>query len=83
MTKEVIPKLNQFQSQVDRKAPRLVRYLYIIFLLLMVFGVLFPLTYLMLDFSSWVIIVGYSIVISTIFYIAVTFHVFLSKEVNQ
>lgn len=83
MTKEVIPKLYQFQSQVDRKAPRLVRYLYIIFLLLMVFGVLFPLTYLMLDFSSWVIIVGYSIVISTIFYIAVTFHVFLSKEVNQ
>lgn len=83
MTKEVIPKLYQFQSQVDRKAPRLVRYLYIIFLLLMVFGVLLPLTYLMLGFSSLLIIVGYSIVISTIFYIAITFHVFLSKEVNQ
>ncbi len=83
MTKDVIPKLYQFQSQLDRKAPRLVCYLYIIFLLLMVFGVLLPLIYLMLGFSSWVIIVGYSIVISTIFYIAITFHVFLSKEVNQ
>ncbi len=83
MTKDVIPKLYQFQSQMDKKAPRLVRYLYIIFLLLMVFGVLLPLIYLMLGFSSWAIIVGYSIVISTIFYIAVTFHVYLSKEVNQ
>ncbi len=83
MTKEVIPKLNQFQSQIDRKAPRLLRYLYIIFLLLMVFGVLLPLIYLMLGFSSWAIIVGYSIVISTIFYISITFHVFLSNEVNQ
>ena len=82
MTKDVIPKLNQFQNHMDRKAPRLVRYLYLIFLLLMVFGVLLPLSYLMLDFSSLAIIVGYSIVISTIFYIAVTFHVYLSKEVN-
>ncbi len=83
LTKDVIPKLYQFQSQMQKKTPRLVRYLYIIFLLLMVFGVLLPLIYLMIDFSTWAIIVGYSIVISTIFYIAVTFHDFLSKEVNQ
>ncbi len=83
MIKEVIPKLYQFQGQMERKTPRLVRYLYIIFLLLMVFGVLLPLTYLMLDFSNLVIITGYSIVISTIFYISITFHVFLSKEVDH
>lgn len=83
MTKEVIPKLYQFQSQMSRNAPRLVRYLYIIFMLLMAFGVLLPLIYLMLGFSALIIIVGYSIVISTIFYIAITFHAYLSKEVNQ
>ncbi len=83
LTKEVIPKLSQFQSQIDRKTPRLIYYLYFIFLLLMVFGVLLPLTYLMLSFSVLAIIVSYSIVISTIFYVAVTFHIYLSKEVNR
>lgn len=83
MSKEVIPKLYQFQGQMDKKSPRLVRYLYSIFLLLMVFGVLLPLTYLMLNFSVITLIVGYAIVISTIFFIAITFHVFLSKEANH
>ncbi len=83
MIKDVVPKLYQFQSQINGKTPRLVRYLHTIFLLLMVFGILLPLTYLMLSFSVFVLIVGYSIVISTIFFIAVTFHIFLSKEVNQ
>ncbi len=83
LTKDVIPKLSQFQSHINRKTPRLIYYLYIVFFLLMVFGVLLPLNYLMLGFSVLAIIVGYSIVISTIFYVAVTFHIFLSKEVNR
>ncbi|MDN3723656.1 hypothetical protein QRD02_04630 [Aequorivita sp. SDUM287046] len=83
LTKDVIPKLSQFQSHIDRKTPRLIYYLYIVFLLLMVFGVLVPLTYLMLGFSIFAVIISYSIVISTIFYVAVTFHIFLSKEVNR
>ena len=83
LTKDVIPKLYQFQGQIIRKTPRLVNYLYIVFLLLIVFGVLLPLTYLMLSFSAIFLIVGYSIVISTMFYIAITFHDYLSKEVNS
>lgn len=83
LTKEVIPKLYQFQGEIIKKPPRLVNCMYIVFLLLMVFGVLLPLTYLMLSFSVLSIIVGYSIVISTIFYIAITFHVYLSKEVKS
>lgn len=83
LTKDVIPKLSQFQNHIDKRTPRLIYYLYIVFLLLTVFGVLLPLTYLMLSFSVVAIIVGFSIVISTIFYVAVTFHIFLSKEVNR
>ena len=83
MTKDVIPKLYQFQAQNDGKTPHLINYLHTIFLLLMVFGVLLPLSYLMVNFSEVVIIIGYSIVISTIFFIAVTFRSFLSKEVNN
>jgi len=83
LTKDVMPKLSQFQSYIDRKTPQLIYYLYIVFLLLTIFGVLLPITYLMLSFSVVTLIVGFSIVISTIFYVAVTFHIFLSKEVNR
>ena len=83
LTKDVIPKLSQFQSLIDRKTPRLIYYLYIVFLLLMVFGVLVPITYLILSFSVLAVIVSYSIVVSTIFYVAITFHIFLSKEVSR
>jgi len=83
LIKDTIPKLAQYQSQIDRKTPPLIYYLYIVFLLLMVFGVLLPITYLMLNFSVVILIVGYSIIISTIFYTAITFHIFLSKEVKN
>lgn len=83
MTKEILPKLYQYQEQLHRKTPALIRYLYLVFLLLMIFGVLLPVTHLMVDFSPLIIISSYSIVLSTIFYISVTFHVFLSKEVNR
>ncbi len=83
LTKDVIPKLAQFQSQIDRRTPRLIYYLYTVFLLLIIFGVLVPLTYLMLSFSMTFLIISYAIVLSTIFYVAVTFHIFLSKEVNR
>ncbi|MCB0464294.1 MAG: hypothetical protein KDC78_01280 [Aequorivita sp.] len=83
LTKEIIPKLSQFQSHINRKTPQLIYYSYIVFLLLILFGVLLPLTYLMLNFSVLAIIVSYSIVISTIFFVAITLHVFLSKEENR
>lgn len=83
LTKDVIPKLLQFQEHINKKTPQLVNYLYIVFLLLMVFGVLLPLTYLMIGFSAVAILVGFSIVVSTLFYVAITFHVYLSKEVSH
>ena len=83
MTKEIIPKLNQFNGQMKRITPRLVRYLYFVFLVLVIFGVLLPILYLMIDFSNLAIIAGYSIVISTIFHVAITFHTFLTKEANN
>lgn len=83
LAKEVIPRLYLYQGKLAGKSPRLYRFLYSVFLLLIVFGVLLPLTYLMLSLSVLAVIVGYSVVISTIFYIAITFHVFLSAEVRS
>jgi hypothetical protein len=82
MTDEVIPKLYQFQEQINGKTSRLLNYLHIVFLLLMIFGVFLPLTYLLFNFSEMAIIFGYSIVVSTVLFVVATFHIFLSKEVK-
>ena len=83
MSKDVIPKLFQFHAQIDGKISRLMRYLYLVFLVLLVCGVLFPLIYLILNFSVLFLIMAYSTVIGTLFFIAITFHIFLSKEANH
>ena len=82
MTQDVLPKLVQIQDQLALRMPPLLRYLYIVFLLLMIFGVMLPLLFLMLNFSSLIIMVSFSVVISSLFYIAITFHSFLAREME-
>jgi len=83
MSKEVLPKLYEFQGSVGQKLPAIVRYLYIIFLVLVLFGLLLPIASLLFSFSSIALIISYSLVISTIFFIATTFYQFLNKEMNS
>ena len=83
ITKEVIPKLFQFQDQSSKKMPGLIRYLYLVFLLLTLFGVLLPLAYLLFSLPIISLIVSFAVVVSIIFFIATTFYQFLSKEVNN
>ena len=49
MSKEVIPKLFQFQGRTDKKLPSILRYLYTVFLGLVSFGVLLPLVFLLFN----------------------------------
>jgi hypothetical protein len=83
MAKDVIPRLNQFQGQIVKKLPDFSQFLYLTFLLLVIFGVLLPLSHLLLGFAAFVLILGYSVVLSTVFFIAITFLIFLSGEVSQ
>lgn len=80
MTKEVLPKLYQYQGSVSKKLPPLVRYLYGIFLALVSFGVLLPLASLLIQIPPILLIFSFSLVISVIFYIAITFYHFLARE---
>jgi hypothetical protein len=81
MNKEVIPKLYQIQDTAGKGLPGILKYLYAIFLLLTLFGVLLPLVYLLFTLPVISLVVSFSLVMSTIFYIATTFYQFLTKEV--
>ena len=83
MSKEVLPKLYQFQGSMGQKLPSVVRYLYLIFLFLVLFGLLLPVASLLFSFTPIALIISYSLVISTIFFIATTFYQFLNKEMNS
>lgn len=83
VTKEIIPKLFQYQQKSVSGLPRLFRYLYAIFLTLVLFGLLLPLAVLLFNLPIIALIVSFSIVVSTIFFIATTFYQFLSAEINS
>ncbi len=83
MTKEVIPKLFQFQEKSGHNMLGVIRYLYGIFLLLVLFGVLLPLAVLLFSLPVIALIVSFSVVSSTIFFIATTSYQFLFREINS
>jgi hypothetical protein len=83
VTKEVIPKLFQYQQKSGSGMPRMIQYLYAIFLALVSFGVLLPLAVLMFNLPIIALIVSFSVVVSTIFFVASTFYQFLSSEINS
>lgn len=83
MSKEVMPKLYQIQEQLGSKVPRIMRYLYIIFLFLVLFGVLLPLLYLLFNLPILTLVVSFALVVSVIFYITTTFYQFLNEEINR
>jgi hypothetical protein len=83
MSKEVMPKLYQLQETMGSKLPRVMRYLYIIFLMLVVFGVLLPIFYLLFNLPIIILIISYALVVSVIFYISTTLYQFLSSEIDS
>jgi len=83
MTTDVLPKLFQLIDETDSKLPNILRYLYSIFLFLVIFGVLLPLCYLLFNLPILILVISFAFVISIIFFIATTFYQFLSKEINN
>ena len=83
MSKEVMPKLYQFQKNVGSRIPKIIHYLYIIFLFLVLFGVLLPLLFLLFNLPIFTLVLSFAFVVSVIFYIATTFYQFLNDEINK
>jgi len=83
MSNDIIPKLYQLQDNVNTRLPRILNYLYFIFLFLVVFGVLLPLGFLLFNLPIILLVISYASVVSIIFFLATTFYEFISKEVNS
>lgn len=83
MSNTILPKLFQLQEDVNTKIPKILKYLYSIFLFLVVFGVLLPLGFLLFNLPILLLIISYAIIISIIFFLTTTFYQFLSKEINS
>ncbi len=83
MANEVIPKLYQFREKMDQKMPRMIRYLYIVFLLLVLSGVLLPLAYLLFSLSVLTIIISFSLVVGIIFFLSISLYPFLMREASS
>ena len=83
MSNNIIPKLFQLQEDVDTKMPRILNYLYFIFLFLVMFGILLPLSFLIFNLPVLLLIISYASIISIIFFLTTTFYQFLTKEINS
>ena len=83
MSNNIIPKLFQLQEDVDTKMPRILHYLYFIFLFLVMFGILLPLSFLIFNLPILLLIISYASIISIIFFLTTTFYQFLTKEINS
>lgn len=83
MNKEVVPKLFQFQDNTGKGLPTMMRYLYAVFVSMAMFGVLLPLFFLLFNLPVITLIISFSFVISTIFFISTTFYQFLNREVER
>jgi len=83
MSNNIIPKLFQLQEDVDTKMPRILHYLYFIFLFLVMFGILLPLSFLLFNLPVLLLIISYASIISIIFFLTTTFYQFLTKEINS
>ncbi len=82
ITTEVVPKLYQLQEKSSGKMPTFSRYLYFIFLLLVFFGVLLPLAYLLFNLAPLFLIISYAFVISVVFFLSTTFFRFLNNSID-
>ncbi len=82
MSNNVIPQLYQMKQKTASGISPLFRYLYMVFVLFVFFGVLLPLLYLLFQLPIITIIVGFSFIISLLFFVATTFYQFLSREIK-
>lgn len=83
MSNDVMPKLYQLQEDVNTDMPSLLKYLYGVFLFLVIFGVLLPLGFLLFNLPILLLIISFASIVSIIFFLATTFYQFLSKEINS
>jgi hypothetical protein len=83
ITKNIIPQLFQLYNKASTGFTPVMKYVYTLFVLLVIFGLVVPILYLLFSLSVLFLIISYGMVISIIFFITTTFYAFLTKEINS
>ncbi len=83
LTKDIIPQLFQLYHKASTGFTSVMKYIYVLFILLVLFGVLLPLLYILFSVPVIFLIISYSLVISILFFITTTFYGFLANELNS
>jgi hypothetical protein len=82
MNKEVVPKLHQFQTFAAQKLPKMVNFIFSIFIILVSFGILLPLFYMLFHLDSTIAIVSIAVTVGIVFFIMTSFYQFLMREIE-
>ncbi len=83
ITKDILPQLFQLHYKASTGFTSVMKYVYVLFVLLMLFGVFLPLVYILFSIPVLFLIISYALVISIIFFITTTFYGFLTNEINS
>ncbi|HBO30051.1 MAG TPA: hypothetical protein DIV44_00760 [Leeuwenhoekiella sp.] len=79
---DILPKLIRIQRYMDSDLPKIIKYLFAIAGLLIVFGISLPLLNNIYTLSPFLDLVSISVVISTSFYLIISFYGFMKREIK-
>lgn len=82
LTEDILPKLVIIQRYMDAGLPRIIKYLFLIAGLLIVFGVSLPLINNIYTIFPFLDIVSISVIVSTSFYLLLSFYGFMKREIK-
>ncbi|WP_299135274.1 hypothetical protein [uncultured Tenacibaculum sp.] len=82
LTADILPKLVRIQRYMDSDLPKIIKYLFVIAGLLIVFGVSLPLINNIYEFSPILDVLSISVIISTSFYLLISFYGFMKREIK-
>lgn len=82
LTGDILPELFRIQRIVHSDLPRIIKYLFVIAGLLIVFGIALPILNNIYSLSPYLDIISIGIIISISFYLVLSFYGFMKKEVQ-
>lgn len=82
LTEDILPKLVRIQRYMASDLPKIIKYLFVIAGLLIVFGVAMPLINNVYAISPFLDIISISVIVATSFYLLVSFYGFMKREIK-
>ena len=80
LTEDILPKLHRVQNYMNSDLPKIIKFLFLIAGLVIIFGVALPLLNKVYNISSYIDVISSAAVISISFYLIISFYGFMKRE---